>query len=570
MGDSEHIYRFGDFELDERRRLLRLHTRNVDVQRKVFDTLVYLVRNRSRVVGKEELIGQVWKGAVVTDHVLTRAISVLRKLLSDPPGKSRFIKSIPRVGYRFVADVEERGGRNDGVRTLTVLPFEATTDNNELLELGMTDTLITRLSVLPEITVSSFPAVRNYYRNRRDYAAIAAQLGSDLTLTGAIEYADERIFLKVRLVSLRGNQVLWTDAFDERHDSIYGVVDSIYRGIVASLFPHLTVFAPSQAAPGSAAYRCLMEGRLFLQRYTPADIEQAMPCFEKALDFDPAYAEAWAGLAECHQFLGTLGSEVAAHYSASLRACVRALSVSPTLADALRVRADIAWQFEWDWALANEIFVSALVKHPHHPWLNVSYSDFCCLLRSPTRAIEHATRALRSDPTSPWINVLLAQSMHCDGQFAAAIAQAEKALRFAPGFVFAHFFLGLAQFEIGDHETGLRNIELAAGSNREDFIGAWCFCLARSRNREAAQDKLAALKKSAKPVAPIATALANVGLERWEDAEADLDKCIAMHDWHVLLFLVVPMFRKALSHSSARGIANKIERLLGAFAPHGP
>ena len=160
-------YRFGPFELDaDERRLIR-EGDDVPIQPRVLDTLLYLIRNGGRLVPKQELLDHVWEGAHVTENVLTRCVRQARQALGDDARKPKFIATVPRSGYRFEAEITspERSTEPDGqVRSIAVLPFRPISpeQRDESLELGMADTLISRLSNVRRLTVRPLSAVRRY------------------------------------------------------------------------------------------------------------------------------------------------------------------------------------------------------------------------------------------------------------------------------------------------------------------------------------------------------------------------------------------------------------------------
>ena len=557
---STEQYRFGEFSLVVPARQLMRGDTEIELQPKVFDTLTYLVRHSDRVISKEELLAEVWAGTVVTDNVLARVISALRKALGDSPRVSRYIRAVLRVGYRFVADVSTLGDSERG-RSLAVLPFETLPPigRDDGLGLGMAETLIARLGTLPHLIARPLSAVRDVAAIESNPLAMARHLKVDAYLEGTAQRSGERIRVTARLLSTRDEAPYWTATFDERFSDVFSLQDSICERIVNGLAPQLKVSGPITPRTNGEAYREYLEGRLFLGRATPADTERARERFEQALDEDPAYAPAWAGIAECHEHFGTMGNDPGGHYRAADRASKRALALRPDLANAMNVQAKIAWQFDWDWDRAERIFEDAIHQHPGSADLHISYSDYCCYLNKEERSVEQAERALVIDPVSPWVNTLLAQAYHMAGDSEAALRQIERTLEFAPDFGFARFFSGVIRLFRGDVEHGLAEVERAVGSGRPDFVGAFGFYLGLYGQTVAANEILAKILAEGDRAPAIARAVVYLGLGQMDEAVAAFEQCIAERDWHVLLLHSDP-------HLAESGKHPEIQRLLGQLS----
>ena len=159
MTDAQpHIYEFGDFRVDSGRRIL-FHAHNqIPLTPKVFDTLVLLVENHGQVLDKKALMNAIWPGTTVEENNLNQSISSLRRALGGDRNDHRYIVTVPGRGYQFVASVQKHNPpgtvSDESIKTLAVLPFQPLmpTERDASLELGMADTLITRLSCIREKT----------------------------------------------------------------------------------------------------------------------------------------------------------------------------------------------------------------------------------------------------------------------------------------------------------------------------------------------------------------------------------------------------------------------------------
>ncbi len=552
-------YRFGEFRLDVPTRQLSRGNSEVELQPKVFETLMFLVRHSDRVVSKEELLNEVWAGTVVTDNVLARVISALRKVLGDSPQTSKYIRAVPRVGYRFVASVETPGESQPG-RSLAVLAFDTLppSERDAGLGLGMAETLIARLSTMPDLIVRPLSSVLDVARANSKSIDVARQLQVDAFLEGTIQHSGERIRITARLLSTRDGEPYWSDTFDEQFSDVFSLQDAICERIVDGLAPQLKVSGPITPRTNVEAYREFLEGRLFLGRATPADTERARDRFERALDQDPAYAPAWAGIADCHEYLGTMGKDTVKHYRAADRASKRALALRPDLANALNMQAKIAWQFDWDWQRAEQIFEEAIRQYPGSADLHIAYSDFCCYVNYEARSIEQAERALVIDPVSPWVNTLLAQAYHMAGESDSALRQIDRTLELAPDFAFARFFSGAIRLRHNAVEEGLAEIQRAVASGRPDFVGGMGLFLGLYGQTEAAEEILAGILAEGDRAPPVARAVVYFGLGRIDEAATAFEQCVEQRDWHVLLLHADPHFEEAAKHPKLRRLLDKL------------
>ncbi len=542
------LFRFDDFELDVRRRELYRGDEIIALQPKVFEMLVYLLRNTDRVVSKSELLDEVWRGTLVTDNVLAQAASALRKALGDSSRSPRYVKAVPRVGYRFIGDVESpASARDENRHRIAVLPFLAFDEEtrDSALESGMAESLVSRLSNLAGFVVRPLASVRQVVAQTGDPVAAGVSLDVESVLAGRIGQSEQRVRVSFELLSVKRNEVLLSRVFNESLADIFEVQDAICDEVVREVSPRVDAGKPGAERTSVAAYRAYLEGRLFLGRFTQHDVERAVPLFETSLDEDPAYAPAWASLAECHDFFGTTGANARQHYRAAKRASTRALNLDDGLPEAKCMQAKIAWQFDWNWGRAASLFSAVAGEFPNRADVLIAYSDFCCYMKDEEQSVELAKRALDIDPVSPWVNTLLAQAFHMAGRDDEAIMQGERALDLAPGFPFAHFFLGLSYFSSGDYSRAISELEAAVASGRPDFPAALATLLALSGETDRARPMLEAMISAGDQVPPFARALTYMGFGDYESAATEFTDCVEQRDWHILALHAEPVLVNA-------------------------
>ncbi len=541
MSSSAETFRFGTFVLSIPERRLQRDGQQIDLQPRAFDTLVFLLQNADRVVSKDELLDQVWSGSVVTENAVARVISALRKALDDRAKPSRVIRAIPRVGYQFVAPLQEA---ESAARALAVLPFRhlPATPEDSGLGVGIAEALITRLSQLPDLVVRPLDTARNALEELNDPLEAARFLRASEYIEGSVQQSGGRVRVSTRLLSTTDEKPYWSEVVDEPSDDIFAIQDAICEKVVAALTPSRSLPGPSTPVTESEAYGAYLEGRFFLGRATPADAERARERFESALDVDPGYGPAWAGIAECHDYLGTIGIATAEHFASARRAATRALALQPGLANAMNVLGRIAWQHDWDWSNAEQIFEDAIRQHPGNAALKIAFSDFLSFVLKDERAIEQAEQALKIDPVSPWVNTLLAQALYMQGEYDRAARQIDRTLEFDADFAFAHFFNGFIEMARGNTDAAITSLQRALESGRPDFFGAYGACLGLAGRTDEAQAVLDAILAEGDRAPPIARAVVYAGMQRYDEAEADFAQCIADRDWHILILHADPLF----------------------------
>ena len=272
--------------LDIRERRLLREGEAVPLTLKAFDLLQVLVENQGHLLQKEELIRRVWPDAAVEENNLTVTISALRKALGEGPTDRQYIETVPRRGYRFVADFRDSafasprrpapnpperrrpcvspgaalavppspspppwpgsGSAGRGrpppapVRSMAVLPFRSLTNDGEYLGLGMADALITRLGGTKRLLVRSTGAVQKYMVPGLDPVAAGRDLQVDSVLEGSIQTAGGRLRTTVRLLRVSDGSTLWAGTFDEPLTDIFSVQDSISQRVAEALALELT------------------------------------------------------------------------------------------------------------------------------------------------------------------------------------------------------------------------------------------------------------------------------------------------------------------------------------------
>lgn len=499
--DLSTTYRFGAFSLDIPERLLTRHGTVIPVPPKVFDTLAILVQTEGRLIRRNELIARLWPDSFVEDATLARNISDLRKILGESPSEQKFIETVPRIGYRFVAPVEQvtndapepetppepeiaivlrpksnrrwlalgscaaavvlLGGllswrffapakaRVAGVRTLAVLPFLNFDQSSGNSPLGqeLADALITRIAT-SNLVVRPTSSVLTYSSRQRDPIAAGRQLRVDAVLDGSIQNQGNVKRITMRLLRVRDGRSLWAGTFDAPEENIFALEDAISQNVAAVLSP-APAATPKQfaAAPDSenqTAKFAYYSGRYWFAKRTRESLLRSIACYRQALAADPRYARAYSGLAESYLLLSGYGFESQDDDIPLAReAAQQALALDPNLGEAHNDLALIAEDYQLDWKKASAEYREAIELSPTYPTAHHWYGEFLAYMGHYREGRAELQRAEDLDPTSLVIAADYAETFLLERKTDVAIQLLQKIVDLDPNFVRAHLWLAI-------------------------------------------------------------------------------------------------------------------------------
>ncbi len=401
-----------------------------------------------------------------------------------------------------------------GVRTIAVLPLmslDAAQEDadarsaDQALRVGMTDSIVTRLSQVPGLAVRPTSATVGYLDVAYEAVAVGRQLQVDSVLEGTLQRGDGDLRASLQLVDVRSGRVAWADSLTiELADVLRGQASLAHR--VSQLLALNLSLSASQGrdpqGPASlAAQDAYLRGTLALHqavRQVPA-VLSARDAFEQAIRLDPTFAAAHAGLASAYTMAGslTLLSPLEA-YPRAERAARRALDLDPELAVAYIALAEVEADYNWNWAAAEANNQRALALAPYDPAAHHSYAELLARLGRFAEAATHADLAIQLDPTRA--NYLAVRALHyyLEQRFDEAIAQAERALAAEPDTYLAHLYIAASHAAKGETEAGLaasrRAAALTGGSVSDLFVAGCNYAVSGDRaNALRIVDRLTAL-----------------------------------------------------------------------------
>jgi TolB-like protein len=322
-------YEFAGFLLDPAEQvLLRQNGETVPLTPKAFLTLLVLLQNCGRTVEKEELLREVWPGTFVEEGNLTVTIFMLRKSLGEGRNEHKYIKTVPRRGYRFVAPVREvqtpappralderRTAQPAGAEeraSVAILPLLNVSGDAsaEYLSDGITESIINSLSQLPSLRVLARSTVFRYKGLDVDPQSVGREMRVRAVLTGRLIQLDDNLIIRTELVDTESGWQLWGEQYNRKTSDILSVQEEISRHISEKLRTKLSGEEQERLAKrptqSNIAYQTYLKGRFHWNKRTQEGIERGIEYFKEAIALDPAYALAYAGLADSYALLGAV------------------------------------------------------------------------------------------------------------------------------------------------------------------------------------------------------------------------------------------------------------------------
>jgi DNA-binding winged helix-turn-helix (wHTH) protein/tetratricopeptide (TPR) repeat protein len=561
------LYKFGPFCLDTAERVLLRDGRVVPLPGKALSTLLTLVLNRGHLVEKEVLMKEVWPDEFVEEGNLAQHVFTLRRALGEATGDPKYIETVPRRGYRFVASIRESPGEGAGLaetaderigghpteslavmQSIAVLPFKTlgAEMHDEYLGLGIADALITKLSNLKRVTVRPTSAVRNAMKG--DPVSAGGELKVATVLEGTIQKYGEDVRVTVQLVSVRDGATLWAERFDEKFTSIFAIEDSISEQVATALALKLTANEQAQLArrytENTGAHQAYLKGRYFLEKRSSEDIAKGIKYFELAISIDPNYALAYAGLADCYSTFGSYDVRPRESVPKAKEAALKALSIEPLLAEAHTALGRVR-MFEWNWQGAEDSFKLAINLNPNYSAAHHFYAIHLRNMRRFDESLAESRKVEEMEPTSASRKATIGGTLSFAGRYDEAIDELNQALELDPDNGLAHYFLGRTYVQKTMYEEAITEYKRTVSlfGNRWEALAHVGYINAVSGRKTAAQEALAELEKVSRSeyVPPYFKALIHIGLDEKEQALESLVNAYWEHDLNLVFLGVEPM-----------------------------
>ncbi len=520
---SRHVVRFDVFEVDLRSGELRKPGSKIRLQDKPLQILTLLLEHPGDVVTREELQKRLWTGGIIVDfeHGINTAVKRLREALGDDAEHPRFIETLPRHGYRFIAPVDAAirelplpttrpraihqsplrrrwavamagglvlaavavlfalniAGLRDRVvravgavrdpplriQSIAILPFENLSHDpdQEYFADGMTDELITNLGKITGLSVISRTSVMRYKGTTKALPEIARELKVDAVVEGAVLCSGGRVRITAQLIRANPEKHLWADGYERGLGDVLTLQGEVARAIAHEI--QIKVTPQEHARLGSAqpvdpeAYQAYLKGSTILDNLTEESGQSAIQYFERAIERDPTFAPAFAGLADAYIFQGRF------HYlppnemfREAKPVAAKALALDPKSAEAYASLCSIASFYDWDWRAAEMACSRAIELNPSYGPAHHIYSHYFISTGRFAESLRESLRYLELDPLSPAARTHLGTHYKMARQYDLAIEELRKTVELAPNFPDAYGELASSYIGKGAYQEAVR------------------------------------------------------------------------------------------------------------------
>ena len=595
--------------------------RKIKLQEQPCRILAILLERRGDVVTREELRKRLWSDDTFVDfdHSLNTAIMRLREALNDSSDNPRFIETLPRHGYRFIAPIEELVGAEpekveethsstrpessvhvpesrpamelsagqitpyhgsrptasrlaiiigsflgivivalvgvrlhplrhgsgpraqlNQIKSLVVLPFENLSGDKDQQYFtdGMTDELIAHLAKIRSLRVISRTSSMEYKDTHKTLSQIARDLNVDAVVEGTILRSGNQVRITAELVQVATDRHLWAETYESQLGDVLGLQSRVATAIVNEIRVNLTPEEQQRLANtrsvSAESYENYLKGRYYWNKRSEGGLTKAIEYFQLAIEKDPNYALAYAGLADCYSIIGSaiIGTVPSQNVAPKAEAAaLKALQLDDTLAEAQTSLATVRFNYDWDWPGAASGFQRSIELNPSYATAYQRYSLYLMAMGRTNESLAQMIRARDLDPLSVSMNFSLGWRLYMARNYDQAIEQLQNTLEMDPNFALPRMVLGQAYEQKNAYSQALSELQRAVGISRDSpqMLGALGHAYGASGNRSEAEKVLVKLTEQSKKqyVSPFYVAIVYVGLAENNKAIDWLEKAYA-------------------------------------------
>ena len=381
-------------------------------------------------------------------------------------------------------------------RSIAILPFvNATGDREaEYLSDGITETLINTLAQVPGLRVMSRTSVFHYKDRPANPVSVGKELRVSAVVVGRIESVGDKLVVSAELVDARDNALIWGNRYQTARSDLFSVQDSLASEIAHMLRLQLggreQQLLTKRHTADPRAYELYLKGRFQWNKRNAEGLYNAIEFFNQAIEIDPQYALAYAGIADCYNLLDIWANlPTSETFPRAKAAAQKALSIDDQLAEAHTSLAYAIHTYEWNWEAAEREYRRAIELNPNYATARQWYAEFLTAVGRFDEAEQQGKKALEIDPMSPIINAVVAWNYTMARRYDVAIQQGTRTTQLFPDFMPGYAYLGLALLESGRARDALDPIETARQQLDIVVVRTW---LARAHH--AAGDRATALR----------------------------------------------------------------------------
>jgi TolB-like protein/DNA-binding winged helix-turn-helix (wHTH) protein/Tfp pilus assembly protein PilF len=581
--------RFGTYEVNLRAGEIRKAGLRIRLQEQPFQVLAMLLEHPGEVVTREELHSKLWSHDTFVDfdHGVNTAITKIRQALGDSAESPRFVETLARHGYRFIAPVEtivrpggaihesplqrhwavavaggfvvavvavlfalnvaglrdqlmtavgaRHGVPPPKIESIAVLPLENLSGDKdqEYFADGMTEALITNLSRIKALRVISRTSVMRYKDTKKPLPQIARELNVDAIVEGTVQRSGDRVRITANLLHAPTDRHLWAETYKRDLRDVLALQSEVARAIADEIRVKVQPWEQARLATvrqgNSEALDAYLRGRYHLSKRTRRDLRRAAGYFQEAIHKDPTYALAYASLADVYLLYSQYAVVPPEESFREVRAAAqKALEIDPELGEARTALAATKVYYDWDWAAAETEFRRALELSPSYAPAHQYYAEYLAMMGRHEEAIGEIERAQKCDPLSPILPAMEGWVFFVARDYDRAIAPLRKAMDMDANFPRAHWFLGGVYVQKRMWQEAITELQKATTLDPEDpdyaaWLGHAYAAVGKTREATAVLERLKSTS-SRRYVSPFEMAALCTGLHRKDDAFVWLEK----------------------------------------------
>ncbi len=437
--------------------------------------------------------------------------------------------------------------------SIAVLPFTNLSADKEQDYFcdGMAEEIINALTHVEGLRVVARTSAFVFKDRREDIREIGKKLNVEALLEGSVRKAGNRLRITAQLINVADGYHLWSEKYDQDMEDIFAIQDEISLAIVNKLKLKLLGGEKAKLVKRHTedldAYNLYLKGRYFWNKRTEEGFQKSLECFWQAIEKDPTYALAYAGIADCYDLLGWYGYLPPKEaFPRAKAAAEKALEMDNALAEAHTSLAGASEFYDWDWLAAEREYKRAIELNPSHATAHHWYAEFLSHMGRHEESTAEAKRALEIDPLSLIINALVGWLFYEARQYDRAIEQLQKTLEMEPSFIVAHFFLAFPYVQKAMYNEAIAEVQKAmdlSGRGIPLFLAQLGAIYSYSGKRDEANKVLDELHELSKQrnVSPFYVALIHVGLGQKNQAFEWLEKAYEDRDHWLESLKVDPM-----------------------------
>jgi TolB-like protein/DNA-binding winged helix-turn-helix (wHTH) protein/Tfp pilus assembly protein PilF len=512
---SKHLYAFGPYRLDSEERVLLRDGQPVTLPPKDLETLLVLVERAGHIVGKDELLERVWPGVFVEEGNLSRRIFNLRQVLENNENGEKYIQTIPRRGYRFVALVQKdregaapavsfsapaepeaaiRPGHKRNVwlllpalaaiaviailvvrrfwptpssspqkAMLAVLPFENLSGDprEDYFADGLTEEMIAQLGQLQpaRLGVIARTSIVRYRHTKETIAQIGQELGVGYLLEGSVRRGGDRVRVTAQLIQATQQTHLWAQTYERPLSDVLAIQREIAEKITNSLSIQLLPIETNSSVPAPVnleSYDKYLLGLHELGEDTRESVNKAIQYFQEGIAKDPKNARLYSALAEAYDAATTYYSPPAEVMPRAKEAALRAVELDPNLASGHVRLGYVHLFFDWDWPGAEAEYRRALQINPSLPEAQLGYADYLATLGRFEEALSRVQQAYLYDPLAVESRKEAMWIYYFSGRMPETVQQCKKTIELEPSAGTSSAILALAYAHMGKTDESIQ------------------------------------------------------------------------------------------------------------------